>query len=534
MAKCEVNCKLFGIPTLIKELNKATEILRTSPRCKNSSKCISALKFARYHILNCINNIKANETDTGSPTSTDDLRRDIFMAEMEAEYENIKIGHIRNEWLQHQHTLAEVQECYFRKRRLLSIHGAYCSVQGATFCSLIAVVLHEADAMQSFLNDNDNLIGFVRIAEEFLNSFSITYSVVPPLEDSPDYKFVMGVYACLVMVAADVAGRIFLIAEKRCRDCVWGTIHHLARVRHESMRKLKMLVWTFLHKLTGDPDGIILLQGCPTMLARINDCLEGDYDGDLCKRALEILERLSGAIPNLRYLSDIESNIDMRQLKKLSDPFYDRVHLLPRRIFRNIGRAASDFVHNNAQGDVKNALPNALQCRCKLSTDLQIEPSKCSPPRQVVLQSDGYTSSSTVSKVTIDQGTQVRSHPKSCKHKKCSKKLDKHNRPKQTKTAPSTKPCQSPLLNEEKQLRCINLNDSKESFAQDGARCTCPVKSERQIVPWTPERRMVSYLAEIDRRVPAARIINRVTNTRTGNNRQRVISRIKISGLSFK
>ncbi|XP_031357262.1 uncharacterized protein LOC116181125 isoform X2 [Photinus pyralis] len=529
MAESEINCKLFGIPTLI-ELNKAAEILRASPKCTSTQKCISTLKFARYHILNCINNIKANERSTGTITSTDDLRRDIFLAEMEAEYEHIKIGHIRNEWLQHQHTLAELQECYFRKRRLLSIHGTYCSAQGATFCSLIAVVLHQADAMQSFINDNDKLIGFARIAEEFLNSFSITYSIEPPLEDSPDYKFAMGVYTCLAMVAGDVAGRIFLIAEKRCRDCVWGTVHHLARVRHESMRRLKMLVWTFFHNLTADPDGILLLQGCPTMLARINDCLEGDYDGELCKRALEILERLSGAIPNVRYLRDIESNIDMRQLKKLSDPFYKGVHLLPRRIFRNIGRAASDFLHNNAYGDVKNALSNPLQCRCNLSAEIQSEPSKRSPPhRPIVLQSDGDTSSSTVSKVTIDKETQVRSLPKSYKHKKCSKRHDKRNRPKQTKA----KVCPSPS-NEEKQIRSINLNDSKGSFAPDGAGCTCPVKSERQIVPWTPERKMISYLAESDRRIPAARIINRVTNTQTGNKRQRVISRIKISGLSFK
>ncbi|KAK5640151.1 hypothetical protein RI129_010962 [Pyrocoelia pectoralis] len=465
---------------------------------------------------------------------------------MEAEYEQIKIKHIRDEWLQHQQTLAELQECYFQKSRLLSVHGTYCSAQGTTFCSLITILLYEEDTLQSFLDNNDHLIGLITIAVDFLNSFSITYSVQPPLEDSPDYKFIVSLYTCLVIFAGDVAGRIFLISKKQAQDSIWDIIHYIVRIHHESMRKLKILIWTFLRNLTSDPDGILFLQGCSTLLVRISDCLRDDYDEKMCKCALEILDRLSSTISNIQYLKDIENNIDMHQLKILSDPCYIEVHLLPKKIFRNIGRAAKDFINDNAQGDIENVKSNTIRCRCKHSAQIPIGIGslKHLHPCKSKSRSGGDTSSSTSTRLKMEKGTQVRCLPRSHKHKTCSKKSNKQKKPKcnnstccQTeKMEPSNDKAftrKASLLNEERQIRSVNLNESKESLVNYNVHCTCPVKSEKQLVPWTPERSMISYLAEVDRRIPTARIINHVSNTQS-NKRQRIISRIKISGLTFK
>ncbi|KAF2904888.1 hypothetical protein ILUMI_01290 [Ignelater luminosus] len=68
--------------------------------------------------------------------------------------------------------------------------------------------------------------------------------------------------------------------------------------------------------------------------------------------------------------------------------------------------------------------------------------------------------------------------------------------------------------------------------------CTCGSLSEKQLIPWNPENRMIARLSEIDRRVGhyvknTVRIISRLDNRTINRQQQRVVTRIRIPGMPF-
>lgn len=83
-----------------------------------------------------------------------DLKRSIFHIQMEAELEETKIDHLRKEWIQQQHALAKLQDCLFRKTKILALHSSYCSTQGYALCALIAILMDEQGVINSLLTDD--------------------------------------------------------------------------------------------------------------------------------------------------------------------------------------------------------------------------------------------------------------------------------------------------------------------------------------------------------------------------------------------
>lgn len=80
--------------------------------------------------------------------------------------------------------------------------------------------------------------------------------------------------------------------------------------------------------------------------------------------------------------------------------------------------------------------------------------------------------------------------------------------------------------------------DSSINSDEEGEICTCGSKSEKTIIPWAPENRMVVLLAETDRRVARVspnkiRITSTVLNP-TRRNNQRIVNKITIPGSAFQ
>ncbi|KAF5296191.1 hypothetical protein FQA39_LY12645 [Lamprigera yunnana] len=519
----------FGIATLTTELNKCVRLLKRALQCKQMSQLEGIIKMSRYHLCYCIGCIKANKESV----LKQDLKRNILLAEIEAEEQKVRLDHIRNEWIQQQQTLAELQECFFHKCRLLTLHNSYYSIQGNCFCSIICSLLDEDEATNTFLEEVEFVIGFVKISQEFLCTIAGAYSSDPLVEDSSDYKFVMYLFTCLVKITTCERGCALLTKNEACCNFVCGIIHAMKSINHEIFVNLKILIWMFIHNLSKENNGIILLQRCNSLLGRIGDCLEEPYKPKLFKYVFEVLEKLSTDIPNKRYLENIEQSINVRTLKGFSHHQYKEVFSIPMRVLRNIGQAAKIFVEGF---DV--AKPKVLKVGNDLSS-IKTGFKKCvyyrNKTKQKRKRTKKYVSDSPSSHPTSNIVLPLLSNWTRRRSFVCTLPVINSIMPIQSETSNTSIQLDGESL---KSVMCLSekatiLNSKSEEVELDSITLESSKNAEeKMLIPWTSPNSIIPYVSERNRLLPTTKIINRLINVPLGKT-QKVTNRIVIPGVSF-